>query len=495
MKNQNKNRVFALLLAFLMLPATAACANNETPEETQKVTSSESAVATEEADTRVYPDVPEDVNFTGNTFTFLVRGDGSWANADIDYDENSADVLLDAVYRRNRKIEDKYGITITQKSSESETDEAKRVVQGGDAIYDAIVGSMQACLCNLQQQGYLLPYSDLTYIDLEKPWWDATAARQLSIDNSLFMMPSDLTYVDKNATWSVLYSKDMVKDFGLDNPNDLVFNNEWTFEKFAEMCAAVSGDANGDGKTDTNDRFGHIGESFNNYAFLVGFGCHLVTKNDDDEPVIVMNQERTVSAYQEVSKLLSNKSESLMNYQCSGDDIFMDIFHPIFADSRALFYVTGINRVTVLREQVAQFGILPFPKYSADQEEYASAVSTWAACALGVLLTNQDTNYTSIILETLCAESRDTLLPAYYDVALKTKYSRDEESGVMLDIIFNHRVYDLGQLYNWGGIADIWGSLTSSGMSSRVVSAYKTAYPKALKAIQTTVAEFQKNNS
>jgi len=43
-----------------------------------------------------------------------------------------------------------------------------------------------------------------------------------------------------------------------------------------------------------------------------------------------------------------------------------------------------------------------------------------------------------------------TLLPAYYDIALKGKYVRDEESEEMLDLIFATKVFDLGWIYQIG---------------------------------------------
>lgn len=60
-----------------------------------------------------------------------------------------------------------------------------------------------------------------------------------------------------------------------------------------------------------------------------------------------------------------------------------------------------------------------------------------------------DTERTGLILEALAAESRYTVIPAYYDIAFKD--SGEEESVDMLDIIFSSRVYDLGELYQFGG--------------------------------------------
>lgn len=52
--------------------------------------------------------------------------------------------------------------------------------------------------------------------------------------------------------------------------------------------------------------------------------------------------------------------------------------------------------------------------------------------------------------------------PAYYDVALSGKFTRDEESAEMLELIFTTKFYDLGQ---WG--SDIYGSLCSLIISDK----------------------------
>lgn len=61
-----------------------------------------------------------------------------------------------------------------------------------------------------------------------------------------------------------------------------------------------------------------------------------------------------------------------------------------------------------------------------------------------------DEEITGLILEALVYESRYLLLPAYYDVNLKTKFARDDESSAMIDIILANRLYDLGDVYGWG---------------------------------------------
>jgi hypothetical protein len=50
-------------------------------------------------------------------------------------------------------------------------------------------------------------------------------------------------------------------------------------------------------------------------------------------------------------------------------------------------------------------------------------------------------------LEAMAEESYKSLVPTYYELALKTKYVSDEESGQMLDMIYRSVYIDAGVLY------------------------------------------------
>ena len=52
----------------------------------------------------------------------------------------------------------------------------------------------------------------------------------------------------------------------------------------------------------------------------------------------------------------------------------------------------------------------------------------------------------------LAVEGRRSVRPVYYDVLLASKIARDDESVVMLDIIYDNCEYDLGLNYGGGNI-------------------------------------------
>jgi len=103
-----------------------------------------------------------------------------------------------------------------------------------------------------------------------------------------------------------------------------------------------------------------------------------------------------------------------------------------------------------MREMDSDFGILPTPKYDEHQQNYYSFVHPWAANACGVLITAKNPERSAVILEEMAYQSMISVTPVYYELSIKTKFARDEESAEMLDLIFRNRVCDTGYLYNIG---------------------------------------------
>ena len=125
-----------------------------------------------------------------------------------------------------------------------------------------------------------------------------------------------------------------------------------------------------------------------------------------------------------------------------------------------------------LRGDSVEFGIIPFPKYEESQKDYYSRIASLLLCFVPSSV--NDLELTGACLEALCSESKRTLIPVYYDIMLGSKLTRDAESVEMLDIIFEHRVCDHGDL-TWcpdlrDGIFSLMMENNSRDMESRVQS-------------------------
>ena len=75
-------------------------------------------------------------------------------------------------------------------------------------------------------------------------------------------------------------------------------------------------------------------------------------------------------------------------------------------------------------------------------------MNAYASTTITIPVSVSDTDRISRIVEDMAAVSAKIVRPAYYDVTLQVKLTRDEKSAEMLDLIFSNRVFDLGWLIN-----------------------------------------------
>ncbi|MBO5275003.1 MAG: hypothetical protein J6I45_10360, partial [Clostridia bacterium] len=113
-------------------------------------------------------------------------------------------------------------------------------------------------------------------------------------------------------------------------------------------------------------------------------------------------------------------------------------------------------------------------------------VSIHNATLLTIPKTNARLEMTAIILEALACESRYTVIETYYEVVLQEKLTRDAASYQMIEIIFNNRVYDLGELYALGGFnGEVLNmSLRNTAMASKYASVEKRMQKELDKLIE-----------
>ena len=90
------------------------------------------------------------------------------------------------------------------------------------------------------------------------------------------------------------------------------------------------------------------------------------------------------------------------------------------------------------------YGLVPFPKYDEAQENYYTAPNVnFSIYGMPITLPTEDYEMVGIMMEVLNAESWKTVYPAYYDEALKGRYSTDANMSKIVDLITESRVYEV----------------------------------------------------
>ena len=189
---------------------------------------------------------------------------------------------------------------------------------------------------------------------------------------------------------------------------------------------------------------------FNSYIYLEVFDDLLIIERNADGSVnLLLEAQRTTDI---IDKLYEFFYQSTGVYTESTAQATR--LAELFATGNFLITPGLIgNAVSTLREFETDYSIIPYPKYDSNQEDYLTMVDG-GHLIIGVPLTAKNPAETGIITEVMTAESWKNVIPAYYDVALKLKGTRDEESIAMLDKILDSVKVDFTYIYdNWQGFA------------------------------------------
>jgi len=439
-------------------------------------------------------------DFGGYVFRVLNRTTTSpdsidWIPRDVYAEEMNGETINDAVYQRNLYLEDKYNFKISQIFWDSAeiTKYIAKIIQAGDDLFDVTYPNF-ANAPVLAQEGLFVNLHTIPNLDLSQPWWDQRANASLSIGGKLYFTSGDSAMVNKDACPAILFNKKLLAENELENPYILVQNNQWTINKLYDMCKGVAKDLNGDSKMNyTDDRYGFIGQRDSMTSFLHGAGELIAAKNADDYPVITF-AERAFKAMEGCFDLMYDRDVSHNAHHLEGIvDAIYEVSEKMFMENRALFMWCRLRIVENLRSMETDFGILPIPKLDSAQKKWGHTVNRYVGVPMCVPITNKDLERTGHILEAICAESKYTTIPAYYDVALKTKFARDAESEDMLDIIFSSTVYDVGEIYNFGnfGFDLIFMCMKND---RNLASMFEKYFPKMEKDIEKVIEKYGELN-
>ncbi|HPE94658.1 MAG TPA: hypothetical protein PLT66_01135, partial [Bacillota bacterium] len=162
------------------------------------------------------------------------------------------------------------------------------------------------------------------------------------------------------------------------------------------------------------------------------------------------------------------------------------------ATGRALFRTMCLVDLYELSDYNCSYGILPIPKFDAEQDDYYCVVSTILVPGIAIPVTNPNPENAALVLAAMGEASTDTLNTAYYDTLLKNRKVEDTESGEMLDIIFENRVYDLGVVFAWGSINNALslGNSVSATGSSNFASYWGSIQSSVQTAMDKTIESF-----
>ena len=446
-----KFRTLALALAILMvLPLVFAsgCAKGNDP-------GSDVNVIEETADENSVYDA-EIKDLGGHVFRFAVGNTTEnlhLAVNEVYAEEVNGDKINDAVFRRNAGLQEDYNCVIEEDRIKDLAAAIKEQLLAGEYQYDFIYYSVKQ-LRTLSASGLLADLGALENIDLDKAWWDQNAVEGFSIAGKKFYATGAAGTLDERASWVIYFNKDFVDMAELESPYELVRQGKWTVDKMYEYVLATSEDKDGNGIMEiTKDRFGYMGEAASNWFHVAAGGIRLskTSSSGNIEIPPTVNKE-VLSAWTTLKPLLTTEYRDVSDWG------------PRFRQGLATFFSCNLGAVANMANSNVNFGLLPMPKLSEDQEEYwTSLQGGWCYVYAIPNVVENATDYqangfssgqeqAAYFLEAFAYRSMGVLDVAYYDQVVKHQAVRDEDSVEMLDIGLKNKVYDPVVIFDFGKI-------------------------------------------
>jgi len=314
MKQQRSTRTLAALLAALaLLPVLGGCAR---PQPDAPVTAAaDPAAAAVSADTAAAPETEAvdprlqydprlaAVDYDGANFTVIYNsGSAVEPNKDFTAEEMTGEVLNDAKFNRHGELSEKYSIDLNYLDGGADAavvGAIRQAVSAGDDTYSVADLNAQHCI-QLGATGNLLEVHTLPIIDLDAPYWNDLMLEGSSINHKNYFLFSDINIHAYGATPCMIFNKVVHKNFGLEDLYDIVTSGRWTFDKAIEMISAVTGDLDGDGRITKDDRLGLIANNFCVDCFISGTGYQLITKDENDLPLLNTQTEEIQTIMQNI---------------------------------------------------------------------------------------------------------------------------------------------------------------------------------------------------
>ena len=489
-------KVLAVLLALLMITAPIGCAEDTGSEgQSPKETAGDAAVPaeTEETEPPYSDNLPADLYYEDRTIRFLTNNMET-KSIELREEDDVGDVVNDAYYRRNEALNERLGVTLERTETvhyDNYNSAVNQFIQAGTDDYDILCGHARFNV-SLAANGAVLEMGEngvMDYVDITKPYWSQLWIENANYGNHIYWLTGDLTERYISTIYALFVNMTVWNNhYSEDNLYDLVLEGKWTFDRMTANSEGLYSDLNHDGNRDIKDAFGVVmqkGHTLNGMMF--GLGMEYSTDNGDGNYSMTINNEHTIDIYNKLYELYCQTDYGFRFENYDTEALYM------LSEDRVLFvpHIFGAAENAIAREMESDFIIIPLPKYNEEQANYrVNQYDGVPIYGLPVTLPEENIPMMAAVLEAMCSMTSDMVIPVYYDVALKTKYSRDPNTAQMIDII--HDSVDTDFAFIWadtvGGLIDIYTSNLENGKIASVLKRMDKIWHTNLTKLTETLA-------
>ena len=484
--------IIAVLLLLSMCSCGSAANDTTAGSDSNAIASDGPSTTDPSAESEQYTssvlDIPTSYDYGGYEVKILVSG--NYDNNDFETEANTMDVVCVAQHKRNVEIEQAYKVKITVDDKIKFGSQSSGAGTGYNAFaamysaqsydYDfATIGSYNAGSC--AYSGFLADLNSLPNVDLTKDWWSQDANEQFSIKNKMYFTTGDITLAENRVVHLIVFNKDLLTDQELTSPYQLVEEGKWTWDALAAQVKTVSED-DGDDIRNEKDKYGMMTWADAYSAAVASVGSQIATVNGEGTLELTLMNDRTSAIVQKYADIIFD-TDTCFDYQYGYDRLTWDKNRwGMFSGGQVLYYLASAAIPGQMREYDVNFGIIPYPKLNEDQANHYSLAAAYHNQYVAVPYFIEDPDRTGMLLEIFAYKGKQSVTPAFYDLQLIGRDTRDNESEQMLDIIYGNMIFDPGLVYRISGMADTFNKVRTQRVNS-FASNYEASVSSAQKDV------------
>lgn len=482
------NRILALILLSIMIFTACSSKTNSDDINMETSTSNENINDTTTTQIRSSEILPI-IDYEGAEFTILGREYaklGSLPSYEFSVESENGDIVNDTIYYRNQIVEENLNVKIISVIGDAGSLVPKSVMSGDEA-YNLVWAHVNT-MSSLTLAGHLTNYYDVPYIELTQPWWNQLATESLTLNGKCFLQMNYIPFTGVMLSHCLYVNKKILSDYNLDNPYELVDNNNWTIDEFARLAKSVSEDIDGNSEYDENDLYGFIASHGTSGASLtIAMGVTPLDIHSDGTFEMIMTSEKNQIILEKIVDITTSISTYMITDYSKENDIAR-----LFAKGNGLFYSGFLtDAYQFFRDMEDDYGLLPFPKYDSNQNKYLTTVSGGTGL-LGIPKSVNSTDITGHVTEALAIESYSYVYPAVFETVMSHKLLRDEESERMYKIIMDGLDINFARTFKYEPYVDVMSNLVAKD-SSELTSAVETTKSAAQAHFEKVIAVYFDN--
>lgn len=451
-------KLLALILAVLMLlSCLVACGDGKnpagstpqsTPSQPSGGTPDETPDETPEEELLNIEKVNHDQKFVTIFHWESLEGQEEF---DVAEDEIINNNVYDAIYQRNLQTEEHLGIHLGWHQEKGRYYEVTNFVTKLSTMVNDpmtpvdIIAAVSRNMPNILIEGYLTDLNNYTELDLDKVWWPENVNEGLEIKDRLYFISGDISPNTLRYMYVIFVNKTHLEARGTAYESFMedIKAHKWTLDRLIEMTEGVYANRDEDPEPSVGDFFGFTTTYFFSDALYMGLGYKYMVQSNKDDEVFKISPNMLNQATSDYVTKLSDWNKT--------NDMFMDpaekVYMPAFLNGNTLFTQNYAWFGVEIQDTDINYAVLPAPLLNENQDKYYT-VTGINQSFYGICSQSPDAPLAAATIQVLGYNAYKYTTPAIFEVTFKGKFSKDDYTVQMFDIIREGITFDPGRLYD-----------------------------------------------